>query len=367
MDGSKRKVVVSIVGARPQFVKLAPLATRLKKNFRHIIIHSGQHYDFAMSEAFFRQLHIPAPNINLMVGSAGHGAQTGQILERCEQVLAGVRADLVLVYGDTNTTLAGALAAAKLHIPVGHIEAGLRSFNRSMPEEINRVVADHLADLLFYPTPAARTNLLAEGITTGLVPSGDLMYELLDTCRPLLRQNQTLLESLDVAPHEYLFVTMHRAENTDDPRRLRAFVDVLESINEPILFPAHPRTVKLIRKAGLTGRINRIKNLSLIVPLPYVETLTLIANARAVLTDSGGIQKEAYFLGTPCLTLRTETEWVETVASGANKIVGLSLPKIRRALKESRRSHRHPTSTIRGNHPSHIITSAIERFLKSDR
>lgn len=367
MADKRRKIVVSVVGARPQFIKLAALAPRLKTAFRHIIVHSGQHYDFALSESFFSQLHIPAPDLNLKVGSGGHGRQTGRILERCEQALVSLKPNLVLVYGDTNTTLAGALAAAKLHIPVGHIEAGLRSFRRTMPEEINRVVADHLADLLFFPTAAARGNLLHEGLTAGLVSSGDLMYELLDDCRPLLNQNQKLLQKFGVASKEFILITMHRAENTDDPRRLRAFVDILESISEPLLFPMHPRTLKQIRQAGLTKRISDIPHLTVIKPLPYVETLTLLSHARAVLTDSGGIQKEACFLGCPCLTLRPETEWVETVASGANQLVDLSWPKIRRALTVSRRSHRRPKSTVRGQRPSHIITTAVERFLRPGR
>jgi len=362
-----RPVVVSIVGARPQFVKLAPLSRHLKSRCRHIIIHSGQHYDYEMSQAFFDQLRIPKPDINLNVGSGLHGLQTGRILEKCEKSLIPLRPDMVLVYGDTNTTLAGALAAAKLSVPVGHIEAGLRSFRRTMPEEINRVMADHISDLLFYPTAAARKNLMQEGISRGLIPSGDLMFEILDGCRPLIARRRNVFKDHGVGEGEFILVTMHRAENVDIASRLERFVAIMEKIGRPVLFLAHPRTIKNLRRFGLAGRLQKIEGFILDRPQPYIETLALISGAAAVMTDSGGVQKETCFLGRPCLTLRPETEWVETVEAGANRLVDLSPVKIRRALKEARPSRRKQTSEVKGRLPSEIIGAAIMDFFATSK
>ena len=364
MAARQRKVVVSVVGARPQFVKLAPLAPALGAAFRHRIVHSGQHYDYELSQAFFGQLDIPAPDINLKVGSGSHGRQTGQILEQCEKALIRLKPDMVLVYGDTNTTVAGALAAAKLNIPVGHVEAGLRSFRMDMPEEINRKMTDHLSALLFYPTAAARGNLLREGITRGLVAGGDLMYEMLDACRPSLPDHAGVLQQFGLEKEKYLLITMHRAENTDDRDRLRAFIDIAGSISEPMLFLAHPRTIGSLRRHNLLKKISAIPNLILGRPQPYFETLALIRQARMIMTDSGGIQKEAGFLGRPCLTLRTETEWVETVRSGANTLVDLSPAKIHRALRQPWKRRPQVKATVSGRLPSQLITAAIQRYLR---
>ena len=356
--------VASIVGARPQFIKLAPVARALDGSCRHIIIHSGQHYDYEMSEIFFAQLRIPRPDINLGVGSGTHGRQTGRILEKCERALMLHRPDMVLVYGDTNTTLAGALASAKLGIPVAHVEAGLRSFRRTMPEEINRTLADHMSDLLFYPTPTARKNLMNEGLRSGLVWSGDVMYEILEECRPLLNHRQAVFTDLGIEQGEYLLITLHRAENTDDPERLERFVDLLARISRPKLFLAHPRTIKNLRRFGLHRKITAISRLIVGRPQPYIETLTLISGAGAVMTDSGGIQKEAFYLRRPCLTLRPETEWVETVEAGANFLVDLSAEKILRLLRRPPTLRRRSTSVIRGKKPSAIIRAAIIDFLQ---
>lgn len=364
MPSGQRKTVVSVVGARPQFVKLAPLAPALGEVFRHRIIHSGQHYDYELSQAFFGQLRIPAPDLNLKVGSGSHGRQTGQILERCEAALMKMKPDLVLVYGDTNTTVAAALAAAKLRLPVGHVEAGLRSFRTDMPEELNRVLTDHLATLLFYPTTAARDNLRREGIKTGLVASGDLMYEMLASVRPALADHAAVLRRFGLEKETYVLVTMHRAENADDPARLRAFLDIARSLREPILFLAHPRTVASLRRHKLLGRLSAVPNLILGRPQPYLETLALAEQARAVMTDSGGLQKEACFLGRPCLTLRPETEWVETVRSGANALVDLSPAKIHRALRRSPVRRARITAAVGGRLPSRLITAAVERYLR---
>lgn len=364
---AKRKPsVVSIVGARPQFIKLAPVAAGLKKICRHYIIHSGQHYDRDMSDIFFDQLRLPVPDVDLNVGSGDHGRQTGRILERCERALMDLDPQLVLVYGDTNTTLAGSLAAAKLHIPVGHIEAGLRSFRMTMPEEINRRVTDHLASLLFYPTPTARKNLAAEGIKKGLVDSGDVMYEILDLCRPQVDRRRDIFGELGVDKKDYLLITLHRAENVDDPERLAAFVETAGQISERMVFPAHPRVRKNLRRFGLAKTVRSFSNLTVCRPRPYIDSLALISGAKAVMTDSGGIQKEAFFLGVPCLTLRPVTEWVETVAAGANVLVDISPSKIMRALKRiPDRPPKLKRYTVRGVKPSAVISGAVAAFLDS--
>ncbi len=364
---AKRKPsVISIVGARPQFIKLAPVAASLAKICRHRVIHSGQHYDHDMSDAFFDQLRLPVPDINLNVGSGDHGRQTGRILESCESALKKLGPRMALVYGDTNTTLAGALAAAKLNIPVGHVEAGLRSFQMKMPEEINRRVADHLSSLLFYPTPMARQNLLTEGITKGLIHSGDVMYEILDDCLPLVTKHKGIFGKVGVDRGGYILVTLHRAENVDNPQRLRRFIAALADIPGPKVFPAHPRIRKNLRRFGLMRAVRAVPGLVICRPQPYLESLALISGARCVMTDSGGMQKEAYFLGVPCLTLRPVTEWVETVEAGANFLVDLSANKIKRALRHipdfSPRLKRY---TVRGRKPSAVIADAIARFLET--
>jgi UDP-GlcNAc3NAcA epimerase len=333
---------------------------------RHRIIHSGQHYDYNMSQAFFDQLHLPSPDINLNVGSGPHGRQTGRIMERCEKALISLRPQLALVYGDTNTTLAGALAAAKLGIPVGHVEAGLRSYRMTMPEEINRRMTDHLSSLLFYPTPTARKNLLAEGITRGLINSGDVMYEILDTFLPLVQKRKGIFPQMGIKPGEYILITLHRAENVDDPKNLHSFVSILRGLDGPKVFPAHPRVKSTLRRLGFAKEIASVPDLITCRPQPYIESLALISSARAIMTDSGGMQKEAFFLGVPCLTLRNETEWVETVSAGANVLVGLSYAKIKRALKNLQpHSARKRGYTVRGKKPSAIIAEAVAQFLDS--
>lgn len=366
MANRNKKTILSVVGARPQFVKLAPLAKTLRRQFRHSIVHSGQHYDKQMSDSFFSQLHIPEPDINLNIGSGSHGRQTGQMLEKIERVLLESKPDLVLVYGDTNTTLAGTLAAAKLHIPVGHIEAGLRSFNKHMPEEINRIVADVTADLLFYPTPTARKNLQNNGVRKGLVKSGDLMYEILDACTKLPNFKAKHYKKFGLAAGEYCLVTLHRAENADDAARLKRFVEMLHALPYPALFLVHPRTRKNLHQFKLMKTLETGPSVIVSEPLPYIETLSLQSTARALLTDSGGMQKEAYFLGCPCLTLRCETEWVETVTSGANALVDLSQKKIIAALNKPVRKRRRLQYRVRGRKPSEVITGAIASFLNKN-
>lgn len=320
--------VVSVVGARPQFIKAAAVSRILRRQHREILLHTGQHYDDLMSDVFFRELDLPPPDVNLGVGSASHGRQTGEMLIGIERVLLEERPDRVLVYGDTNSTLAGALAAAKLGIPLAHVEAGLRSFNRAMPEEINRIVADRLSDLLFCPTQTAVENLAREGITSGVHWVGDVMYDLLLQSLPLAERRSDILERLGLGPGTYLLATVHRAGNTDVRENLSAIIAGLNAVGETVVFPLHPRTRHALAQWGIAPG----ENVRLIEPVGYLDMLILEKNARLILTDSGGVQKEAYWLGIPCLTLREETEWVETVEAGWNVLVGTSPERIVEAV-----------------------------------
>lgn len=319
-----RRRLTLVVGARPQFVKLAPLARLLPARFDTRVVHTGQHYDEGMSDVFFRELELPKPDHHLGVGSGTHGAMTGRMLERIEEVLLAERPDMMVVFGDTNSTLAGALAAAKLKIPVAHIEAGLRSFT-DMPEEINRVLTDRLSTLLFAPSAVAVEHLRREGVTKGVHMVGDLM---LDATRATLERNGHAA----VPQGPYLVLTLHREENTSDWGRLAPVFEALQESAEPVLFPCHPRTRKLLREQGWEERLAN-GPVRLMDPVGYGEMLRLARHARLVLTDSGGLQKEAYFLGVPCLTLREQTEWVETVEVGWNRLVGLDPQRLRQGLR----------------------------------
>jgi UDP-N-acetylglucosamine 2-epimerase len=330
--------IVTIVGARPQFIKAAPVSRAIQKHNRkghgaqitEIIVHTGQHYDDAMSAVFFRDLNIPDPHVNLDIGSGPHGWQTAQMLMRVEEVLISQKPDLVMVYGDTNSTLAGALAAVKLHIPVAHVEAGLRSFNRQMPEEHNRVISDHLSNLLFCPTQTAVKNLEHEGITKGAHCVGDVMYDSVLFNIHLAEKRSNTLKQYNLKPKSYALATVHRAENTDDHERLRSIFHALEGIAKdglPVIVPLHPRTRKQIELSGTS-----LNSLQLIDPVSYLDMLLLEKHAKVILTDSGGVQKEAYWFEVPCITLRNETEWLETVKSGWNVIVGSEPISIIRAV-----------------------------------
>jgi UDP-GlcNAc3NAcA epimerase len=309
----------SIVGARPQFIKVAVVSHALRQRHEERIIHTGQHYDYNMSAQFFEELTIPAPDYHLECGSGTHGAQTGRMLEAIEQVLLKERFDWVIVYGDANSTLAGALASAKLHIPIAHVEAGLRSFNRTMPEEINRVVADHLSDRLFCSTETARTNLSNEGITRGVEVVGDVMYDLLLQVQPKLGlRAEKFLQALCVTSQSYILATVHRAANTDDPEAMCAIADALNRLEMPIIFPVHPRTRDRLKHYNIIWK----KHVHLIEPVGYFDMLALEQAAYCILTDSGGVQKEAFLLGIPCVTLREETEWIETLEGGWNVLAG---------------------------------------------
>ena len=315
--------VLTIVGARPQFIKAAAVSRAFGADggVDEDILHTGQHYDDAMSEQFFRELDIPSPAINLEIGSASHGAQTGRMLEGIEREILARKPDWVLVYGDTNSTVAGSLAAVKMHVPVAHVEAGLRSFNRKMPEEVNRVVTDHVSDVLFAPTDASVANLKAEGISGDKVQKvGDVMYDVALHAAERANRQSSVLAELDIEPKRFVLATIHRAENTDDRETLSHIIDGLAEVARrlPVVFPAHPRTRAALETAGLWDQAN--KSLMIVPPVGYFDMVLLERSALVVATDSGGVQKEAYFHGTPCVTLRTETEWVELVELGWNRV-----------------------------------------------
>lgn len=332
--------LVSIVGARPQFIKIALLARAIDQHnesggepIKHIVIHTGQHYDAGMSDIFFVELEIPRAAFNLGVGSGRQGRQTGRMLEKVEAALLETRPDVVVIYGDTNSTVAGALAAAKLHIPVAHVEAGLRSFNRRMPEEINRIIADHTSDLLLAPTPTAMENLAKEGLEEKAVWTGDIMYDAVLFNRDLAAQRSQILERLALKPRSYAVATVHRAENTDDEQRLRNLLTTFNAIAADdlhVVFPIHPRTAKQVSERFPDWAPHL--RLQIIEPLGYLDMLRLVDQACVMLTDSGGLQKEAFFLGCPCVTLREETEWVETVEAKGNILAGVAPEAILSAM-----------------------------------
>lgn len=315
--------ILTIIGARPQFIKAAPVSFALLGHHEEIIVHTGQHYDENMSEIFFRELNIPKPHYNLAIGSGSHGRQTGMMLIKIEEVIEKEKPDAVMVYGDTNSTLAGALAASKLLIPVIHIEAGLRSFNMSMPEEQNRILTDHISCRLLCPTKTAVANLKNEGITKGVFNIGDVMYDAVLNSKSLALQHNTINKMLNLEG-EYMLATIHRAENTNDPDRLRDIVEAFNKSGRIIILPLHPRTQKYIADYGLKFE----SNVKVIEPVGYFDMIYLEMNSQKILTDSGGIQKEAYMLGVPCITLRDETEWVETVDDGWNMLAGAQKEKI---------------------------------------
>jgi UDP-N-acetylglucosamine 2-epimerase len=320
--------VLSIVGARPEFIQAEPISRELRRAHREVLVHTGQHYDYQMSQVFFRDLDLPEPDFNLEVGSGSHGRQTGEMLARLEEVMLAEAPDWVIVRGDTNSTIAGALAAAKLGLPVAHVESGARSFNRGMPEEINRIVADRVADLLLCIAPSAVENLAAEGITAGVHYVGDVMYDAFLRSLPIARRTSEIPARLGLAPRRYLLATVHRAANTDDVDNLSGIVAALNAIAEPIVFPVHPRTRKALDRAGLA----LAPHVRAIEPVGYLDMLALEADARLILTDSGGVTREAYFVGVPCVTLRGETEHVETVTCGWNRLVGTAPERILHAV-----------------------------------
>ena len=322
--------IITIIGARHQFIKCAPVSKHLANHFKEILVHTGQHYDKNMSRLFFKELGIKKPDYNLNVGSGSHALQTASMMIKLEKVIKKNNPDLILVYGDTNSTLAGSLVGAKLNIPIAHVEAGLRSYNRSMPEELNRICTDHYSEILFCPSKVAVNNLKSEGITKNVFLVGDVMKDavlqnLKSTNYKEIRKKYNLK-----ADEKYYFFTLHRQENTDDIKKLSKIFKMLGLVKLKIIFPIHPRTKKIIKH----NLIKIPKNVIIIEPVGYLESLTLQKNAQIVITDSGGMQKEASFLGVPCITLRDETEWIETIQKGYNTLVGANFKKFKMALEK---------------------------------
>jgi UDP-N-acetylglucosamine 2-epimerase len=323
--------ILTVVGARPQFVKAAAVSRALRGSHEELLVHTGQHYDYAMSGVFFDGLDLPQPAVNLGVGSGRHGAQTGAMLAAIEELVLIEQPDWLLTYGDTNSTLAAAVAASKAAVPVAHIEAGLRSFNRRMPEEINRVVADHLSDVLLCPSRTAVKNLASEGIWKNVHLVGDVMLDVLEWARQRMEGRRgAILERLGLTPKSYVLATVHRAATTDCLDQLLQILNAFNTLDECVVFPVHPRT----RRAMTEGGAKTNTNVRVIDPVDYLEMLALSESSRMILTDSGGLQKEAYWLGVPCLTLRDETEWVETVEMGWNKLVGTDTETIVESVRD---------------------------------
>jgi UDP-N-acetylglucosamine 2-epimerase len=311
--------ILSVVGARPEFIQAMPVSRAISAEHQEILVHTGQHYDYRMSQQFFDELDIPTPDYNLGVGSASQAQQTAEIMIKLEEVLINEKPDFVIVRGDTNSSLAAAIVASKLNIPFAHIEAGERSFNRGMPEEINRLVADRLANLHFCVSQIATHHLAVEGITGSVYWVGDVMLDALLYAQPIARAKSKILEQLQIEPRHYALVTIHRPANTDKPERIRQIITALNLVSETIILPVHPRT----QKALSIINIHLEDQIRIIEPVGYFDMLTLEENARLIATDSGGVQREAYYLGVPCLTLRDETEWVATLETGWNKLVGV--------------------------------------------
>ena len=333
--------VLTIVGNRPQFVKAAAVSERLRRLHEEVLVHSGQHYDEELSEVFFRELGLPRPDHQLGVGSAEDGEQLAAIMHSLEPILERVSPQLVLVYGDTNTTLAAALCAASAGLPLAHVESGMRSFDLSMPEERNRILTDHVSELKLCSTGQAVANLEAEGVVNGVSLVGDVMADVTLMMLPAAERSD-VLERLGLDRAGYLLVTAHRAGNVDDPAMLERLVEVLEALPLPAVFPVHPRTRARLEEAGMLERVERRSSLQLVQPLGYLDFLKLLRDAGAVLTDSGGVQKEAYLLEVPCITMRETTEWVETVELGWNRLVGLDRDRVLAALDGLGRLDSHP-------------------------
>ncbi|RJP80692.1 MAG: UDP-N-acetylglucosamine 2-epimerase (non-hydrolyzing) [Desulfobacteraceae bacterium] len=360
--------IITIIGARPQFIKSAAVSRAIKQHnalsshsdtLEEAIVHTGQHYDQKMSDIFFKELEIPEPAINLNIGSGSHGFQTGQMLIRIEALLLSEKPDIVLVYGDTNSTLAGALAAVKLHLPIAHVESGLRSFNKRMPEEHNRIVTDHISTLLFCPTKTSIENLTREGISEGVHLVGDVMFDSVLYNFELAQKKSAILDRLSLIPKTYALATIHRAENTDHAERLKKIIQAFEDTAKSkiqIVIPMHPRTRKRIAELNIDVKYSMI-----IEPVSYLDMLLLEKHASFIFTDSGGVQKEAYWAKVPCITLRDETEWVETVASGWNFLAGADYGSIIASL-ENRTVAKQSTSLYGNGNASQLIIRELLRM-----
>jgi UDP-N-acetylglucosamine 2-epimerase len=355
-------LIATVVGNRPQFVKAAAVSRKLRESTQELLIHTGQHYDDELSRIFFDELGIPAPDRQLEIHGGSNTEQTARMLATLSPLLQEIGPDLVLVYGDTNSTLAAALAAAQLRIPVAHVEAGMRSFDREMPEELNRVLADHASDMLFCSTPVAVDNLANENIRSGVHLVGDVMADVALSFLPVAEARSTALQDNGVIAGEYALMTVHRPGNVDAPERLELVVELAERLPLPGIFPVHPRTRARLRAAGLESRLEAA--LEVVPPLGYLDFLKLAAHARVLLTDSGGVQKEAYLLGTPCVTLRDTTEWVETLESGWNVLVGLDVDAALEALQRPLPSAERP-ELYGGGHAADRICRVLAAYTGS--
>jgi UDP-N-acetylglucosamine 2-epimerase (non-hydrolysing)/UDP-GlcNAc3NAcA epimerase len=353
--------VVTLVGNRPQFVKAAAVSRVLRERHEEVLVHSGQHYDDELSAVFFRELGVPAPDHELQVGSAADGEQVGRIMHSFEPVATAAQPDIALVYGDTNTTLAGALSCARMRLPLAHVESGMRSFDDSMPEERNRVLTDHLSDLRLCSTEVAVTNLEREGLTEGVELVGDVMADVALAMAPVARQGSEAASRLGLKDGRYLLVTAHRAGNVDEPEALARLVEILQALPLPAVFPVHPRTRERFADAGVLERLERHDSLILTQPLGYLDFLALLQESAAVVTDSGGVQKEAYLAGIPCVTLRDTTEWTETVELGWNRLVGLDVQQVLAALNGLQPPAARP-ALYGGGQAARRVVEALERW-----
>jgi len=348
--------ILSVVGARPEFIQAMPVSRAIRADHHEILVHTGQHYDYLMSQKFFDELDVPVPDYNLKAGSASQARQVAEIILGMEEVLLNEKPDLVIVRGDTNSTMASALATCKLNIPLAHIEAGERSFNRSMPEEINRLVVDRLANIFFCVSQAAEQNLAAEGITDSVHWVGDVMLDALLYSQPIARAKSKILEKLRIQPQHYGLATIHRAINTDEPERLRQILAAFNLIPETIILPMHPRTRKVLSNIN----VHLENHIHIIEPVGYLDMLALEENARIIATDSGGVQREAYYMGIPCLTLRDESEWGETITTGWNKLVGADRQLILNNWFNFLPPNEHPPIYGRGNAAQQIASIITE-------
>jgi len=358
----KIKIII-IGGARPNFIKIAPLLKEIKKyrQIELILVHSGQHYDFEMSELFFRELRIQKPDYCLGVGSGSHAWQTAKIMEKLEPVFIKEKPNLVIVVGDVNSTLAGALTSAKMGIPVAHIEAGLRSFDKTMPEEINRVLTDHLSDFLFCPTENAAKNLEKEGVKKGIYNVGDITYDTFLKSIKVAQKKSGILKKLKLRPRSYFLLTLHRPQNVDDPESLKKILKALQKNNEKIIFPVHPRTKKSLTRFDKSA-LSRYSNILFIEPIGFIDMLWLEKNSQKIITDSGGVQKEAYWFKIPCITLRDTTEWIETVRNGWNILVGNNDKKIINAIRKFNPFQKQYNYFGNGKTAEKIVKVLIKKF-----